>query len=89
MELRRNLRAKRCALNAIAGLCSLTYLSPPIANYLSPYILASVLLVEGLAFLWLLVMGVNDQRWKEQAGASVKPLSIVAAVRLQGGNEAI
>lgn len=77
------------ALNAIAGLCWLTYLSPPLASYLSPYILASVLLVEGLVFLWLLVMGVNDQRWKEQAGASVKPLSIDAAVRLQGGNEAI
>lgn len=58
------------ALTAIAGLCWLTYLSPPLTNYLSPYILASVLLVEGLAFLWLLVMGVNAQRWKEQASAA-------------------
>jgi hypothetical protein len=74
---------------AIAGLCWLTYLSRPLANYLSPYILASVLLMEGLVFLWLLVMGINVQRWKEQAGASGKPPSIDAAVRLQGGREAI
>ncbi len=58
------------ALMAIAGLCWLTYLSAPLANYLSPYILVSVLLVEGLAFLWLLMMGLNAQRWKEQASAA-------------------
>ena len=54
-------------LMAIAGLCWLTFLSPPLATYLSTYNLASALLAEGLVFLWLLVMGVNDQRWKEQA----------------------
>ena len=54
---------------AIAGLCWLTYLSRPLANYLSPYNLSSGLLVEGSVFLWLLVMGVNVQRWKEQATA--------------------
>jgi Domain of unknown function (DUF4386) len=63
------------ALMAIAGLCWLTYLSPPLASYLSPYILASVLLVEGLAFLWLLVMGVNAQRWKEQANEAPASIS--------------
>ena len=57
------------ALMALAGLGWLTFLSPPLANYLSPYNLASALLVEALVMLWLLVMGVNDQRWKEQAGA--------------------
>jgi hypothetical protein len=55
------------ALMATAGLCWLTFLSLPLANYLSPYNLASGLLVEGFVFLWLLVMGVNVQRWKEQA----------------------
>src|ERR1700691_1963052 len=57
------------ALMAIAGLCWLTFLSPPLANYLSPYNLASALLVEVLVMLWLLVMGVNAQQWKEQASA--------------------
>jgi hypothetical protein len=58
------------ALTAIAGLCWLTLMSPALANYLSPYSLASAVLVEGLAMLWLLVMGVNVQRWKEQASAA-------------------
>ena len=58
------------ALTAIAGLCWLTFLSPTLTNYLSPYILASALFVEGLMMLWLLVMGVNVQRWKEQASAA-------------------
>jgi hypothetical protein len=57
-------------LMALAGLCWLTFLSPPLASYLSPYNLASALLVEGLAMLWLLVMGVNVQRWKEQASGA-------------------
>ena len=55
------------ALMAIAGLCWLTFMSPPLANDLSPYNLALALLVEGLVMLWLLVMGVKVQRWKEQA----------------------
>jgi Domain of unknown function (DUF4386) len=60
------------SLMAIAGLCWLTFLSPPLANYLSPYNLVSALLVEGLAMLWLLVMGLNATKWKEQAGAAVE-----------------
>jgi hypothetical protein len=55
------------ALMAFAGLGWLTYLSPPLANYLSPYNLASGILGEGLVFLSLLVMGVNVPRSKEQA----------------------
>ena|SRR5208283_689983 len=54
-------------LTAIAGLCWLTFLSPSLENYVSPYNLASGVLVEGLVMLWLLVMGVNVQRWREQA----------------------
>jgi hypothetical protein len=60
------------ALPAIAGLCWLTFLPPRLAHYLSPYNLASVLLVEGLVMLWLLVMGVNGQRWKEQASPTAE-----------------
>ncbi len=54
-------------LMAFAGLGWLTFLWPPLANYLSPYIFIPGLLGEGSLTLWLLVMGVNDQRWKEQA----------------------
>jgi hypothetical protein len=55
---------------AFAGLGWLTYLSNPLVNYLSPYNLACGLLGEASGFLWLLVMGVNAQRWKEQASAA-------------------
>jgi hypothetical protein len=56
-------------LPAFAGLCWLTFLLPPLENFLSPYNLAAGLLGEGAVCLWLLVMGVNVQRWKQQAGA--------------------
>jgi len=55
---------------ALAGLGWLTFLSPPLANYLSPYILVLGFVAELALMLWLLVMGVNVQRWKEQAGAA-------------------
>jgi len=57
-------------LMAFAGLAYLTFLAPPLAKYLSPYILAPGVLGEGSLTLWLLVMGVNVQRWKEQASAA-------------------
>jgi hypothetical protein len=57
-------------LMALAGLGWLTYLSNPLVNYLSPYNLASGLLGDVSLFLWLLVRGVNVQRWKEQASAA-------------------
>jgi hypothetical protein len=55
---------------AFAGLCWLTFLSPTLTSYLSPYNLASALLGEGSVSLWFLAKGVNVQRWKEQAGAA-------------------
>jgi hypothetical protein len=57
-------------LMAFAGLGWLTFLSPPLADYLSPYNLALGLLGQESVMLWLLVMGVNVQRWKEQASAA-------------------
>ncbi len=54
-----------------AGLGWVTYLSPPLADYLSPYNLALGLLGQESVMLWLLVMGVNVQRWKEQASARI------------------
>jgi len=58
------------ALMAFAGLGWVTYLSNPLVNYLSPYNLACGLLGDVSVFLWLLVKGVNVQRWKEQARAA-------------------
>jgi uncharacterized protein DUF4386 len=58
------------ALMAFAGLGWLTYLSNPLAHYLSPYNLASGLLGEVSVMLWLLVMSVNATRWQEQASAA-------------------
>jgi len=55
-------------LMAFAGLSWLTFLLPSLANYLSPYNLACGLIGEASMFLWLLVMGVNAQRWRVQAG---------------------
>jgi len=52
---------------AFAGLGWLTFLSPPLASYLYPYNLVPGILGEGLLTLWLLVFGLNEQRWKEQA----------------------
>ena len=57
-------------LLAISGLGWVTYLSPPLANYLWPFIAAASALGEIPLELWLIVMGVNVQRWKEQASAA-------------------
>jgi hypothetical protein len=56
-------------LLAIAGAGYSTYLWPPLANYLYPYNLA-LGVGELLLGLWLLVFGVNAERWKEQARAT-------------------
>jgi hypothetical protein len=55
-------------LMVLAGLGWLIFLSPPLAKYLSLYLEILGVLAEGLLMLWLLVKGVNVQRWKEQAG---------------------
>ena len=54
-------------LMAFAGLGWLTFLSPPLANYLSPYIQVLGVFAEGSLMLWLLVMGVNVAKWEEKA----------------------
>jgi hypothetical protein len=55
-------------LMMFAGLGYLTFLWPPLADYLSPYNLAPGAAGELPLMLWLLIVGVNNQRWKEQAG---------------------
>ena len=56
-------------LMALAGLGWLIFLSP-LANHLSTYLKVLGFLAEASLMLWLLVFGVNDQRWKKQAGVA-------------------
>ncbi len=59
------------ALSVIAGLGWMTFLSPPLAQRLFfPYIAGASALGELPVLLWLLVFGVNDKRWNEQASAA-------------------
>jgi len=58
------------ALLAISGLGWVTYLYPPLAHRVYPFIAAASALGEIPLELWLIVMGVNAQRWKEQASAA-------------------
>ena len=54
---------------AFTGLAWLTFLSPPLVNYLSPYTLAAGIGEVSLT-LSLLEMGVKVPRWEEQASAA-------------------
>ncbi len=55
-------------LSVLGGLGWLSFLYLPLGYRLFPYIAALGLLGAGALILWLLVFGVDEQRWKEQAG---------------------
>jgi len=57
-------------LMVLAGLSYVLFLSPPLARSLQPYILVFPGVGQISLTLWLLVFGVNEQRWKEQASAA-------------------
>jgi hypothetical protein len=57
-------------LMVLAGLSYVLFLSPPLARSLQPYILVFPAVGQISLTLWLLVIGLNVQRWKEQAGAA-------------------
>ena len=54
-------------LMAIGGLSWLTFFSPSLTSQLNPYNLAPGIFGEGMLTLGLLVVGLNEQRWLEQA----------------------
>jgi Domain of unknown function (DUF4386) len=57
-------------LLALTGVSYLTYLYPPLEHALASYLQIPDLLGEGSLTLWLLIVGVNAQRWKEQVRAA-------------------
>lgn len=62
-------------LLAIAGLCYVANtvagaLAPELARALFPWFLLPALPAEGGLTLWLLIMGVNTAKWREQAAAA-------------------
>jgi hypothetical protein len=68
------------AAMTFAGLGWLTgsfasFLSPPLIKVLFPYIMWPGMLGEASLTVWLLVKGVNVQRWKEQVSAARESLT--------------
>jgi hypothetical protein len=57
-------------LMVLAGLGWLIFLYPPLAERLFAYIAIVGITAEALLMLWLLVVGVNSEQWREQAAAS-------------------
>src|SRR5712691_10574253 len=57
--------------SVVAGVGWLTFLYPPLAYRLLPFIFFLGFLGVASQIFWLLVFGVNEQRWKEQASAAL------------------
>jgi hypothetical protein len=62
-------------LSMVGGLGWLTFLYLPLGGRLFPFIAIFGILGAALLIFWLLVFGVNEQRWKEQARAVTESLS--------------
>ena len=57
-------------LTILTGLGLLTFLSPTLGHRMFSYIVPIGLVGTVAMILWLLVFGVNEQRWRDQAAAS-------------------
>jgi hypothetical protein len=56
-------------LMVMAGVGWLIYLFP-FASHLSNYLKVLGIIAEGSLMIWLIAMGVNEQRWRQQAGVA-------------------
>jgi hypothetical protein len=57
-------------LSVVGGLGWLTFLYPPLGGRLFPFLAIFAILGAASLIFWLLMFGVNEQRWREQAGAA-------------------
>lgn len=57
-------------VGAVGGLGWLAYLYEPLAARVLPYILGAAFFGALANVLWLLMVGVNEERWKEQASVA-------------------
>lgn len=58
------------ALMAFAGLGYLTFLWPPLGKFLNPYNMIPGAIGEWSLMIWLLVKGVDQQRWNENSSVA-------------------
>lgn len=54
-------------LSALSGLGWLTFLSPTLGNRVFPYTAVFGLIAAGAVIFWLVIVGVDEERWNEQA----------------------
>ena len=57
-------------LSAVGGVGWLIYLYEPLALRLQSYIVGVGIIGAFVSVVWLIVYGVNEQRWKEQANVA-------------------
>jgi hypothetical protein len=55
---------------AFGGLGWLTFFLPSLSKQLYPYNLAPGMIGEAVLTLWLLAVGLNEQRWRERMALS-------------------
>jgi hypothetical protein len=61
------------AVMLVPALSWMTFIWPPLANRLAPYQVVAGGIGEAILTIWLLAMGVNSGRWRQQAGTRLVP----------------